>query len=182
MGEFIDDLGRKTVAGHWLWFVTLSFRTPHYPWIDGFPIEQPRPNADFVENFFNRMLAWIERQVHCSVEFFVAHQFGELNGRHHLHFGVSWPNLFDYRWKPLQQMLWQNAGYNKILPWLQGASYYIGRYIGRDAHRANWRWNVGIGESPVRLLRPVGRKIIAVSSVPDESSAPYRMTARTWHR
>lgn len=150
--------------------------------MDGFPIEQPRPNADFVENFFNGMLAWLGRELHCSPEFILAHQFGELNGRIHLHCGLSWPNLFAYRWKPLQQMLWRKAGYNRILPWEKDAAYYIARYIGRDAHRANWRWNVEIGESPVRLLKPVGRRIIAVSPVPDRSSAAYRMTAGVRHR
>lgn len=182
MGKFVDDLGRETQAGRWLWFITLTFRTPHFPWCDGFPIEQPQPNADFVEHFFARMLRWIEQEVHCPVEFFVAHQFGELGGRIHLHCGLSWPNLFEYRWNELQAMLWKSAGFNRILPWEQDAGYYIARYIGRDAHRANWRWNVGIHSAPLRLLRPIGRNVIAASPAPDNSSREFRRTMGAWHR
>jgi hypothetical protein len=183
MGAFVDALGSKTQAGQWLWFLTLTFRTPHFPWMDGFPIEQPRPNTDFVEHFFSRMIRWIESEVHCSVDFFVAHQFGEQNGRLHLHCGLSWPNLFEYRWKDLQAMLWKNAGFNRILPWEKDAAYYIARDIGRDAHHARWQWNVGTSEPSVRLLRPIGRVVVTPSSVPDESSsAAYRMTAGKWHR
>lgn len=182
MGAFVDTLGARTQAGRWLWFVTLTFRTPHFPWCDGFPIEQPQPNADFVEHFFARMLRWVGQEVHCSVEFFFAHQFGEVGGRIHLHCGLSWSNLFEYRWKNLQAMLWKNAGFNRILPWEQDAGYYIARYIGRDAHRAEWRWNVGIQSAPVRLLQPIGRQVLAVSPVPEDSSAAYRQTSQGWHR
>jgi hypothetical protein len=183
MGAFVDTLGSKTQAGEWLWFLTVTFRTPHFPYRRGFPMEQPRPNADFVEHFFNWMIRWIEREVHCSVEFFVAHQFGEQDGRLHLHCGVSWPNLFEYRWKELQAMLWKNAGLNRILPWEKDAGYYIARYIGRDAHRAHWRWNVAATSPPARLLKPIGRIVTLPSRTPDESSsAAYRMTAGRWHR
>jgi|SRR5579863_89292 len=184
MGEFVDDTGHKTQAGRWLWFVTLTFRTPHFPYAKGFPMEQPRPSPDFVDHFFDRMLNWIAREVHHPVEFFVAHQFGEINGRIHLHCGLSWPGLFEYRWKDLQAMLWKGAGINRILPWKQSAGYYIARYIGRDAHRANWRWNISVDSpSPVRLLHPIGRNVLAASRVPDEtSSAAYRQTSQGWHR
>lgn len=150
--------------------------------MNGFPIEQPRPNLDFVETFFNRMTAWVEREVHHPVEFFVAHQFGEINGRIHLHCGISFPFLYEYRWKELQAMLWRRAGFNRILPWEQSAAYYIARYIGRDAQRANWRWNVGIHSAPLRLLRPIGRNVIAASPAPDNSSREFRRTMGAWHR
>lgn len=182
MGEFVDSLGASTEAGRWLWFLTLTFRTPHFPYRRGFPVEQPLPNADFVEHFFDRMLRWIAQQVHHSVEFFVAHQFGEVGGRIHLHCGLSWPGLFEYRWKDLQTMLWKDAGFNRILPWERGAAYYIARYIGRDADRANWNWNVGVESAPLRLLRPIGRSVISASPVPDDSSRAYRQTMRVWHR
>jgi hypothetical protein len=180
MGAFVDDLGRRTPAARWLWFVTLTFRTPTYPWARGFPMEQPAPCPDFVNSFFLRMLAWIEKEVHAPVEYFVVHQFGELGGRLHLHCGLSWPGLFEYRWRDLQAMLWGNAGFNRILPWKRDAGFYIGRYIGRDAERSHWDFRVGF-DSP-RPQAKVGRQVIAVSEVPSESSAPYRQTLTRWHR
>ena len=183
MGEFIDNLGRRTAAGRWLWFLTLTFRTSAFPWTRGFPIEQPEPSPDFVHHFFSWMIAWIEREIHHRVEFFTADQYGELGGRIHLHCGLSWPGLFDYRWKDLQNMLYQRAGWNKILPWETDAGYYIGRYIGRDANRAHWDWNVRRSNAAVGPRLPIGRQVVAASRTPDEdSSQSFRQTLRTWHR
>src|SRR5260370_14818784 len=81
MGKFIDDLARRTVAGHWLCFVTLTFRTPYFPWAKGFPIEQPKPRPDFVHHFFSRVISWIACQVHGRVEYCVVDQFGETGWR-----------------------------------------------------------------------------------------------------
>jgi hypothetical protein len=181
MGEFIDDLGRRTAVGRWLWFVTLTFRTPHFPWMRGFPIEQPQPSPDFVHHFFAYMTKWIESQVQSRVEYFVADQFGEIGGRIHLHCGLSGPGLSEYRWKPLQEMLSKKAGYNRILPWEMDAGYYIGRYIGRDAEKCNWDWNVGTKTLPDSRDAPlVGRVVIAPS--PDLSSQNYHNNLRRWHR
>jgi hypothetical protein len=183
MGELIDNLGRLTTAGGWLWFVTVTFRTPSFPWIRGFPIEQPQPSPDFVHHFFDWMIRWIEREVHHRVEFFRADQYGEIGGRIHLHCGLSWPGLFEYRWKHLQKMLCEKAGWNKILPWEKDAGYYLGRYIGRDAHRANWDWRVGNQSAPARPHLPVGRTATVLSRTPDEaSSSSYRQNLRSWHR
>jgi hypothetical protein len=181
MGGHIDSLGRKTAAGRWLWFVTLTFRTPHFPWKHGFPIEQPQPSPDFVHHFFARMVRWLEGEVHSHVDYFVADQFGEVGGRIHLHCGLSWPGLFEYQWKPLQQMLWDKAGFNRILKWEKDAAFYIGRYIGRDAACCHWDWNVGTHEA-IRTARPVGRNVIATSVAPDDSSSAYRRTVGRWHR
>ncbi len=180
LGAFVDQLGRRTAAGRWLWFVTLTFRTPHYPWARGFPVEQPEPHADFAHHFFDRMIRWIEGQVHSRVEYFTADQFGGIGGRLHLHCGLSWPGLFEYRWKDLQAMLWQVAGFNRILPWEIDAGYYIGRYIGRDAERCHWDFRVG--PEPVRQIPSVGRQVVAESRVPEDSSDAYRQALSRWHR
>lgn len=182
MGKFVDDLGRRTQAGKWIWFITLTFRTPHFPWAHHFPIEQPKPASDFVHHYFARMISWIESEIHHPVEYFTADQFGEVGGRIHLHCGLSWPGLFEYRWKDLQQKLWAEAGFNRILPWQLDAGYYIGRYVGRDAQRAHWDWNVGIHTPKLRLLKPIGRKVLVASSVPEESSREFRRTMGSWHR
>ena len=191
MGAFIDRLGERTHARRWLWFLTLTFRTPRFPWARGFPIEQPEPSPDFVHRFFFHedvrrpgMIQWIEREVHTRVEYFVADQFGEVGGRLHLHCGLSWPGLFEYRWKDLQEMLWKNAGFNRILPWKSDAGFYIGRYIGRDADRCHWDFRVG--PDPLRTPSPVGRRVVARSTFPyGETRKLFEMCQpriRGWHR
>lgn len=180
MGEFTDRLGQRTRARLWLWFLTMTFRTPHFPWARGFPVEQPQPCPDFVSHFFQQMLCWIEREVHGPVEFFVVHQFGEIGGRLHLHCGLSWPGLFEYRWRDLQETLWKEAGFNRILPWEMDAGYYIGRYIGRDADRCHWDFHVG-ADSP-RPPVQLGRRLVVESPAPDDSSRAYRQTLGHWHR
>jgi hypothetical protein len=180
MGTLIDDLGRRTAAGRWLWFITMTFRTPHFPWAQGFPIEQATPSPDFVRHFFDMMIHWIEGQVHARVEYFQTGQFGDIGGRLHQHCGLSWPGLFEYRWKDLQTMLWERGGFNRILPWEKDAGFYIGRYIGRDAQRCDWDFRVGF--EPTRVSHPVGREVIAHSAAPDLSSREFRRTLRSWHR
>lgn len=184
MGGFIDSLGKRTEAGGWLWFLTLTFRTPSFPWARGFPIEQPQPASDFVHNFFARMIQWIEREVHARVEYFVVDQFGEVGGRLHQHCGLSWPCLFEYRWKDLQEKLWDEAGFSRILPWEKDAGFYIGRYIGRDAERSHWDFRVGA--SPVRTPVPVGRRVIVRSAVPGGETRKLfdecRPKIHGWHR
>lgn len=178
MGAFIDELGSRTAAGRWKWFVTLTYRTPDFPWVNKFPMQQPQPSADFVGHFFEWMLRWISREVHARIEYFNVHQFGEIGGRLHQHCGLSWPGLFEYRWKDLQAMLWQRAGFNRILPWEMDAGYYIGRYIGRDAGRSEWDFSVG--RTQQRNPMPVGRQVVAPSC--DLPSQAFRNTLGTWHR
>jgi hypothetical protein len=182
LGGFVDALGERTQARRWLWFITLTFRTPHFPWARHFPVEQPMPAPDFVHHYFDKMIHWLESEVHHPVEYFVADQFGSKGGRIHLHCGLSWPGLFEYRWKDLQSKLWIEAGFNKVLPWKQSAAFYLSRYVGRDLHKSHWDFRVGIQEPPVRLLPSVGRKDISISPVPDASSQMYRQTAGRWHR
>src|SRR5207248_1040257 len=135
--------------------------------------------ADFVHHFFERMIRWIEQQVHCRVEFFTVDQFGENGGRLHQHCGLSWPGLFEYRWKDLQEMLWKRAGFNRILPWEMDAGYYIGRYIGRDAERCHWDFRIGAEQLPrSRIL--VGRQVVASS--PQLPASSFRNRLGRWHR
>ncbi len=140
------------------------------------------------------MISWIEREVHGRVEYFAVDQFGEIGGRLHQHLGLSWPGLFEYRWKDLQKMLWGEAGFNRILPWKMDAGYYIGRYIARDAEKCNWDFRVTqqVGQQAVCAPLPVGRQVLAVSRVPEASSvevlaqvgvkAGYRNILRGPHR
>ena len=184
MGAFIDKLGQRTVAGRWLWFITLTYETTDFPWAKGSPIQQTQPHPDFVHHFFDRMIQWIEGQVHARVEYCTADQYGEVGGRLHQHCGLSWPGLFPYRWKPLWKKLWNEAGWNRILPWEEDAGYYIGRYIGRDAQRSYWDFRVG--HEPVRPIAKVGRRIVARSTFACGETRKLfdecRPTIRGWHR
>ncbi len=178
MGAYIDDLGKHTATGRWLWFVTLTYRTPLHPWGRGFPRPHPGPSPEFVHHFFTYMISWIERQVHCPVEYFVADQYGEEGQRLHQHCALSWPALFEYRWKYLQRMLWKSAGFCMILPWRRDAGYYIGRFIGRDAERCQWDFRVG--PEPARSPVQVGRVVVAPSA--PLPSSEFRKVLRRRHR
>lgn len=178
MGAFIDQLGGRTAAGGWKWFVTQTYRTRNFPWAKGFPVEQPQPSSEFVHHFFDQLICWIEHQVHCRVEFFTVDQFGEVGGRLHQHCGLSWTGLFEYRWRGLQEKLWKEAGFNRILPWKMDAGYYIGRYIGRDAERSHWDFSVGSAPPCPRVV--VGRQVVAASAELPKSA--YRNILNEWHR
>jgi hypothetical protein len=198
-GAYIDKLGERTIAGRWALFLTLTYRTRTFPWARRFPMEQPQPHPDFVRHFIGQMIRWIEAELRERVEYFAAEQYGEIGGRLHQHIGLTSPLLvraaeelaamrranlrttqLPEALKPFAAMLWDKAGLNRILPWDEDAGYYIGRYIGRDAGRCQWDFRVG--QEPVRLLRPIGRKVVAVSAAPDESSRAYRNTLQGWHR
>src|SRR2546427_636020 len=52
----------------------------------------------------------------------------------------------------------ERAGWSRILPFEQGAAYYISRYIGRDANRCDWYPRVGEEPSPtMRRSAEIGR-------------------------
>jgi hypothetical protein len=179
MGQMIDKFGGRTFAGRWLWFITMTFRTADHRWQRGFPILQFRPDESFVNHFFDRAIRRLERETEGPVEHFVAHQFGSLNGRLHLHCGVSWPDtLFQWRWKDFQKWAWKEAGFIRILPWEKSAAFYLSRYIGRDIHESHWDFRVG--PEPARKVLPVGRQVIAFSA--DVSMISYRQTLKRWHR
>jgi hypothetical protein len=199
VGAFIDELGSKTAAGQWQFFLTQSYRTPSYPWAKGFP-RRSEPHPDFVHHFSDFMIGWLAREFGPPVEFFVADQYGETGGRLHQHFGISGlglsapfsklvalhqakkKNQLPDELKPFQRMLWDRAGFNRILPWLHPASFYVGRYIGRDSSRCYWDWRIESAPSPIsRPIATVGRVVLAASC--DLPAQHYRGgVLRRWHR
>lgn len=195
MGDFINDLGKKTICGEWSLFLTLSYRTPTYPWAKHFP-RRSEPHPDFVHHFADHMIRWLKQELNATVEYFCADQCGELGGRLHQHFGIASPALLRLKadlitlqktgskalpeeLKSFQRMLWNRAGFNRILPWIHPASHYIGRYIGRDAARCYWEWNLK-AESSQAHHYPVGRHVIALSQ--DLPACYYRDILRRRHR
>jgi hypothetical protein len=198
MGAFIDGLGERTRAGHWMLFLTLTYRTRNFPWKRGFPIAQPQPHSDFVRHFIGYMIRHLEGELSERIEYFQAEQFGSIGGRIHQHIGLSALALenparelaaslaaqnqkLPESLKPIQSFLWNKAGFNRILPWETDAGYYIGRYVGRDAERCNWDWNVG-SEQPSEPPKtaPIGRVVVTPSA--DLPSTNYHNILRRWHR
>lgn len=179
MGQMVDKLGGRTFAGRWLWFITMTFKTPDHRWQRGFPLLQFRPDETFVNHFFERTVHRLERETGGPVEYFLAHQFGSQNGRLHLHCGVSWPNtLFEWRWKEFQKWAWEKAGFIRILPWEKEAAFYLSRYIGRSVGDCHWDFRVGSEKPSVTV--PVGRRVVAVSA--EVPRANYRRVLNRWHR
>jgi hypothetical protein len=196
-GEFIDQLGERTAAGRFVVFLTLTYRTQNFPWSRGFPIAQPQPHVEFVRNFVGYMIRHLQNELSEQVDYFQAEQFGSVGGRIHQHFGLSALGLIEparelarnlaagekklpERLKPFQAFLWGKAGFNRILPWEEDAGYYIGRYIGRDAHRCELDFNVVAARTDRRETPPVGRIVVARS--PDLPSTNYRNILRRRHR
>jgi hypothetical protein len=198
MGEFIDRLGERTRAGRFVLFLTLTYRTKNFPWARRFPIAQPQPHVEFVRNFVGHMIRSLEKELSEQVDYFQAEQFGSVGGRIHQHFGLSAPGLIEparelagklaagekklpESLKPYQAFLWDRAGFNRILPWEEDAGYYIGRYIGRDAGRCEWDFNVASASRPdARDVPRVGRIVVARS--PDLPSKEFHHQLRRWHR
>lgn len=197
MGGFIDRLASTTASGQWSIFLTQSYKTPVYPWARGFP-RRSEPHPDFVHRFPRFLISWLEREFDSGFEYFCADQYGEIGGRLHQHFGISSPAIMrastelaslhragrkclPQTLKPLQEMLWTHAGFNRILPWIYPASFYIGRYIGRDAARCHWEWRVGseIPQTP-SVKSAIGRVVVAPSA--DLPSERFRNVLGRWHR
>jgi hypothetical protein len=199
VGAFIDELGLKTAVGYWQFFLTQSYRTPSFPWAKGFP-RKSEPHADFVHHFADYLISRLRKEFGPPIEYFFADQYGEAGGRLHQHFGISGPGLsvafeklialhndgkanqLPDELKSFQRMLWERAGFNRILPWLRPASYYIGRYIGRDVRDSYWDWELESATSPEsRPVVEVGRVVVAASC--DLPAHYYRGgILRRWHR
>jgi hypothetical protein len=163
MGHWIDSLGAVTGPGHWQLFATITYSTVSPPWSRGFPIATPKPKPDFAHHLFDRFVLHLEAELLSRVDYVVADQFGAINGRFHEHAILASPGLDNYSRRKIWQWLREKAGWNRILPFMHGASYYISRYIGRDANRCEWEVRVG---QPWKSLpkAPVGRVVVVESA------------------
>lgn len=144
MGRYIDSLGVQTDPGKWQVFATITFRTSSYPWQRGFPTGgSGRPKPDFAHHLFERLISHLERELGSSVDFVVADQLGDRNGRLHQHAILAASGLAEYPRTAIWEWLQKNAGWSRILPFEQGAAYYISRYIGHDVNRCEWNLKIG---------------------------------------
>jgi len=143
-GRWVDSLGLLTSPGLWQLFLTITFSTPNYPWQRGFPKSGTgRPDPIFAHHLFDRLILHLEEAISSRVDYVVADQFGELNGRFHQHAIIAGEGLDRYSRTEIWRWLKERAGWSTVLPFEHGAAYYISRYIGRDARRCEWSLRVG---------------------------------------
>src|SRR5208283_274446 len=94
-GAYIDDLGKRTTPGRWALFLTATYRTRAIVKRLNASMERPEPHPDFVRHSVDRMIRWLETELHERVEYFVADQYGELGGRLHQHIGLTSNSLVE---------------------------------------------------------------------------------------
>ena len=165
MGKYIDSLGARTGSGGWDVFATITFKTPSYPWQRGFPTGgSGRPKPEFAHHLFDRLVACLESEIESPVDYVVADQLGERGGRLHQHAILAGKGLGEYPRKDMWEWLQERAGWSRILPFEQGAAYYISRYIGRDVNRCEW--DLRIGKQKPRCLDPaaIGKAVVVQSN------------------
>jgi hypothetical protein len=164
MGRWIDTLGAQTAPGRWQVFATITYWTKSYPWCRGFPLMAGRPKADFAHHLFDRLVLRLESELLSRVDYVVADQLGSINGRFHQHAILAGLGLDKYPRTEIWQWLKDRAGYNRILPFEQGAAFYISRYIGRDAHRCEWFPRVGEDVLSTSAFAEVGKVTVVQSA------------------
>ena len=169
LGRWIDALASQTLPGQWQVFVTITYATKSYPWCRGFPILAGRPKADFAHHLFDRLILHIERELLSRVDYVVADQLGSINGRFHQHAILACPGLDAYPRTGIWSWLKARAGWSRVLPFEQGAAYYISRYIGRDANRCEWFPRIGDDPTEKQTFENVGRvNIVQSADLPRE--------------
>lgn len=168
LGAWLDDLGARTICGCWILFVTISYRTPNYPWGRGFPIVGlGKPSSDFGHRLFDRFVEHLEGDLGCRVDFVVADDFGSLHGRYHQHALLAAIGLAGYSRREIEGWLKVNAGWSRVLPFRGRAARYLAKNIGRKLETADWR--VEVGGPRTLTAAKVGRTVIATSaSVPGD--------------
>jgi hypothetical protein len=166
-GAWLDELGHRTASGSWNFFATITFSTPTYPWTRGFPTTRSRPSSDFAHHFFRYFVGHFEAMLEEPLDYAVADQLGNVNGRLHLHALLAGKSLEHSQRRHVESWLAKNAGYSRVLPFERGAAYYLGRYIGRDS--VDCEWDVRVGEqvmNRVREPRRWGDVVVASACLP----------------
>ena len=123
-----------------------------------------RPKADFAHHLFDRLISHLEAELGTRVEYVVADQFGDINGRFHQHAILSAVGLDTYQRKEIWKWLKERAGWSRILPFVQGASQYVSRYIAKDVNRCEWSLRVGDEPNEVKRSTSVGRTVVVRSA------------------
>jgi hypothetical protein len=106
----------------------------------------------------------LEDEVGSRLDYVVADQLGDRFGRLHQHAILAAQGLDKYPRTAIWEWLKERAGWSRILPFEQGAAFYISRYIGRDFHRCDW--NLRIGDRQLCNLDPqaIGGVVVVQSA------------------
>jgi len=180
LGDWLDQLGRTTEIGKWQVFGTITFATPEHPWRRGFPVTSYRPHPDFAHRLFNKFITHLEGRIHQRVDYVVADQLGSKNGRFHQHYLLSAKNLCRYPRKAIWQWFYSRAGFNRVLPFKNGASQYIARFVGDGVGDCEWNVSVGPKNTHTTTSTEVGRVVVVESA--DMPSGHFRRSPQQRER
>ena len=139
-----------------------------------------KPSPHFVHRTFQQLIAFLEKRLRFPVDYVVADQLGALNGRLHQHYILAAPGLAEFPRNQIWNHLHEHAGFNRILPFEQGAAYYVGRYIGKEVAACEWDLRLSsrapIASPPIQV-----GKIDLVRSA-ELSKESFKNTKKGWHR
>jgi hypothetical protein len=165
LGPWIDSLGPQLDSGQWQVYATITYGTPNYPWQRGFPTGgSGRPKAEFAHHLFDRFIEHLEGELGSRLDYVVADQLGERFGRLHQHAILAAEGLAEYQRTQMWEWLRERAGWSRVLPFEQGAAFYISRYIGRDVNRCEWNLRIGDRELCDLDLSAIGGVVVAQSA------------------
>jgi hypothetical protein len=167
LGEWFDELGARTVSGHWDSFVTISYKMGDCPWRRGFPVKRWKPNPEFADNFFKLFIRHFEDTLDERLDYCVANQYGNVNGRLHQHALLAGHGLDEAMRTKMQLWLAAEAGSSRVLPFEPGAAGYLARYIGRSLPETEW--GIEVGEQKMeRVAKPErwGYEVVVSADMP----------------
>jgi len=110
------------------------------------------------------LVTHLETKLGSRVDYVVADQLGNRYGRFHQHAVLAAEKLAEYPRTAIWAWLKERAGWSRILPFEEGAAYYIARYIGRDINRCDWSLRIGDRQLCDPGPTPMGRVVIAQSA------------------
>ena len=139
-----------------------------------------KPSSHFVHRTFHKLIRYLEGELCSPVDYVVADQLGTLNGRLHQHFVLAARGLGEFQRKEVWNFLFERAGFNRILPFEQGAAYYVGRYIGRAV--AHCDWDFRLASHPPQSPLPCITGRIDIARSPEMPKQAYKNTKKEWHR
>jgi hypothetical protein len=110
------------------------------------------------------LITHLENEVGSRLDYVVADQLGDRFGRLHQHAILAAPGLDKYPRTEIWEWLKERAGLSRVLPFQQGAAFYISRYIGRDINRCEW--DLRSGDHQLDKVEPaaIGRVVVARST------------------
>ena len=128
-----------TLPGVWQIFANDNVQDTELSVAAGFPDTQARAVPTQILRTTSSNGSWTisKRSLGARVDYVVADQFGNANGRFHQHCLLAAPGLGEYSRESIWQWLKkQRLEFNRILPFENEAAFYISRYVGRDAYQS----------------------------------------------